>query len=461
MDRITEFLQEHEWEIFEELAEIIAIPSVKGAPEDGAPFGREVKRMLETVARLGQRHGYTVTLYDEYLLMEYGEGEKTLGVFCHGDVVPVDETEWTTGAPFALHLWDGFLTGRGVRDDKGAIIQALWLPDLLRAAGEELSKKLVVFIGGSEETGMEDIDAFVRRHPMPDVSVTPDNQFPVSVGEKTILHITARSGRLRDVVGVSGGIAENLMMSRVTVKLRDTEPIWAALRQSGLEVRHDSGGIEVISTAPAVHAAACADYHSAMLPVAAFFADCPALCEGDRAQLAIAARLLSDGRGTAFGVAGSDGGFGENTCCNGIAAMEGDRMELHFDFRISGGSDAEKAAETIRRAVEETGWEVAAMTYRAGFMLPEDSEEVRRILAACERVSGRTGLRPYYSGGGTYASHLKNAYSIAAVADYLPLPEPPLAQGHGDEHQPDETVSRAAYLESFRHLLAVVTELGK
>ena len=453
MDRITDFLNAHREEILAELSELVSIPSVQGAPVAGAPFGREVKRMHECAAALGKKHGFSVCLYDEYVLMEYGEGEETLGIFCHGDVVPASADEWTWGAPFALTRREGFITGRGVRDDKGAIIQALWLPEMLREMNVVPKRKLVVFIGGAEETGMQDIDAFNRCHPMPDLSITPDNAFPVSVGEKGRVVLSARSGKLRDVTDISGGIADNLMMSRAEIVLRD------GVTLSGAPFAVRDGVL--ISTAPAVHAAHCADYHSALLPAAEYLAACPALCDSDRAQFAVAAKLLADGRGTAFGIAGSDGGFGENTCCNGSAAMRDGKLELRFDFRISGGQDADAAAERIRAAVEQVGWEVAELTARGGFMLAEDSEAVKSILAACEKVSGQTGLRPYYSGGGTYASHLDNAYSIAAVADYLPVPQADLPQGHGDEHQPDETVALAAYLEAFRHLVHVVSALTR
>ena len=56
--------------------------------------------------------------------------------------------------------------------------------------------------------------------------------------------------------------------------------------------------------------------------------------------------------------------------------------------------------------------------------------------------------KPFYSGGGTYARHLTNAYSIGVSVPYIPK-KLTFSRGHGDIHQSDESVSLDALIESF------------
>ena len=68
-------------------------------------------------------------------------------------------------------------------------------------------------------------------------------------------------------------------------------------------------------------------------------------------------------------------------------------------------------------------------------------------MAAYRMVSEDYISQVMHSGGGTYARHLKHAFSCGCEAPYkrkkLDLP-----QGHGDIHQSDESISIEGLMES-------------
>ena len=82
------------------LVEGIKKKSVKKSEKDGAPFGNDVKVALEYFLDLGKKMGMKTTNYDNYIgEIEFGEGEETLGILGHIDVVP-EGNNWTH-PPFA------------------------------------------------------------------------------------------------------------------------------------------------------------------------------------------------------------------------------------------------------------------------------------------------------------------------------------------------------------------------
>ena len=54
-------------------------------------------------------------------------------------------------------------------------------------------------------------------------------------------------------------------------------------------------------------------------------------------------------------------------------------------------------------------------------------------------LTGDANAKPYYSAGGTYARHLKNAFSVGTSLPGYPTPK--MRVGHGGEHQPDECIN--------------------
>lgn len=73
-------------------------------------------------------------------------------LMAHYDVVPVDERDAWTHPPFAGHIEDGWVYGRGTLDDKGPLLVTLEAVENLLAAGYTPSRDVYLSLGGNEET---------------------------------------------------------------------------------------------------------------------------------------------------------------------------------------------------------------------------------------------------------------------------------------------------------------------
>ena len=111
-EQIHNYVVEHKEEILKTLKELVKIPSVRGAAEPEAPFGKACADVLEYTEKLYSENCFETELDRQggYLLSYYGKGEKTLGLFAHADVVPVSD-DWIYTNPFEPLVKAGFLIG--------------------------------------------------------------------------------------------------------------------------------------------------------------------------------------------------------------------------------------------------------------------------------------------------------------------------------------------------------------
>ena len=73
--KVDAWLDAHQGAIVEAVQNIIAIPSVKGEPAPGAPFGTEVKSALDNALMLAEGMGFATKDLDGYAgYVEFGAG---------------------------------------------------------------------------------------------------------------------------------------------------------------------------------------------------------------------------------------------------------------------------------------------------------------------------------------------------------------------------------------------------
>ncbi|KXJ88400.1 hypothetical protein Micbo1qcDRAFT_138192 [Microdochium bolleyi] len=93
-----------------------------------------------------------------------GEKRKRVLFYGHYDVVPADtkDAKWDSD-PFQLKGSNGFLYGRGVSDNKGPIMAALYaVTDLMQA--KSLDTDILFLIEGQEESGSSGFRRTIRKH---------------------------------------------------------------------------------------------------------------------------------------------------------------------------------------------------------------------------------------------------------------------------------------------------------
>ena len=145
--------KKYEAEAFKMLEDVISYPSVLDEYiENGdAPFGKATKECLLYVLDKAFKDGFKTFNAKNYAgHLEFGEGEETLGILAHLDVVPVDKKDWLSD-PFKLDIRDGKMYARGVEDDKGPFVASYIAMKMLKDEGFKPKRKIRLIFGCDEE----------------------------------------------------------------------------------------------------------------------------------------------------------------------------------------------------------------------------------------------------------------------------------------------------------------------
>ncbi|HFI0402362.1 TPA: M20/M25/M40 family metallo-hydrolase [Streptococcus suis] len=91
---------------------------------------------------------------------------KTLIFYNHYDTVPADADQvWEKGNPFELTIFDGYIYGRGVDDDKGHITARLSaLKKYLARQNGHLPVNVIFIMEGAEESASVDLDKYLAKY---------------------------------------------------------------------------------------------------------------------------------------------------------------------------------------------------------------------------------------------------------------------------------------------------------
>ena len=116
----------------------------------------DVKNALVKTLQIAENLGFrTVNLDNHIGYAQYGDGEGYIGVLGHLDVVK--EGEGWKFPPFSGHIENGKMYGRGVLDNKGPIISALYGLYAIKEADLKIKKPIRIILGTDEERGFSDI----------------------------------------------------------------------------------------------------------------------------------------------------------------------------------------------------------------------------------------------------------------------------------------------------------------
>ncbi len=207
---------------FDELSELIAIPSVSADPA----HARDVKRAAEWLADFIRGAGGSAEVRETStqplilgdLAASDGSGSApTVLVYGHVDVQPPDPLELWESEPFALEQRGEWLFGRGVVDDKGQLYMLARAAADLAAAGE-LPVNVRFACDAEEETGGHQIVDFLAADERgADAALIFDSgmttrgvpEFAVSVRGLVYFHLTVRTGGRDLHSGVFGSVALN------------------------------------------------------------------------------------------------------------------------------------------------------------------------------------------------------------------------------------------------------------
>lgn len=182
---LDEFIDNQTDEIVQEVCNLINIPSVSEENVDPSmPFGKGCKNALDYALSLGERLGFRTKNIDGYCgYIEFGEGEKLVGIIGHLDVVPSGDG-WLT-PPFEADIRDGKIFGRGAIDDKGPVVASLYAMKTVKD-NLKVNSRVRLILGVNEEKGWKCISHYKQVEEWPSVGFSPDADFPCIYAEKGI-----------------------------------------------------------------------------------------------------------------------------------------------------------------------------------------------------------------------------------------------------------------------------------
>ncbi len=461
-EEIRQYLYNRKGEIIESLLRLAEIPSFREEAIPGAPFGFACRTVLEETQALHARYGFTDSMLsdDGYLLTTVGEGEHTVGLFAHGDVVTPGDG-WTLTEPFSPIEKDGCLIGRGVNDNKSGITASLFAVRALQELHYPLSSRIVLFTGANEESGMEDIASFVKHHPMPDVSLVPDAAFPVYRGEKGILRFKAVSRRkAENIVDLHGGQAFNIVLGKVSLTIPVNGVPYDRLNDDKrVKVTKNDSEMTIEAIGISKHAALPEDSVNAVVVLNQVLKEYRLSLGEDGKDINFMANLIEDYYGNAIDdFSAQKEVSGRNTIVNGIIEIKGGHLCFGFDVRFV-NEKSDDLIDCIRNKLSKGGFDMEILYNSPGFLISEENPQLNRLLQVYSDCTGQNDPQSKFNAGGTYSRYLKNSFSVGSCLGNPRSFELPM--GHGGVHQPDEYLNINAHLEAIAILAEMILALDE
>ncbi len=415
-ETVSRLLDAYRAEFTEKLQAWVRIPSVQGEPEDGAPFGREVRHMLDAAEADAKAMGFPVRDFDGYACdITLGDRPEMIAVLGHLDVVPAGDG-WNY-PPFGAEMDGTRIYGRGTSDDKGPALASLYAMRAIREAGIPLKKSIRLILGCNEETDWKDMEWYAAHAEIPAVGFSPDASFPVINTEKAIIHLrftAPETGSGLQVAEMATGERPNVIPGECTAVVRGGEELAAGIRAWGAEKNLPvtaeivPEGVRITAEGIPGHSAYPEGRRNAIGMMICLLRDLGA--EGPLKVLADAVGMTHDGSG--LGCACSDAVSGPLTCNMGILHLKDGAWTGTLDMRCPVDADLPALRDAAKAHLP--GFEVETLEMKPAHHVPADSELVTQLLAAYEEETGLPG-ETIATGGGTYAKVLSQGVAFGAT----------------------------------------------
>jgi acetylornithine deacetylase/succinyl-diaminopimelate desuccinylase-like protein len=162
-----DFAKKERSRFVQELTDLVAIPSISADSAYKADVQRGADWLFAKLKKLGFDNiqildtGGHPMVYGEW--MKAGPKAKTMLVYGHYDVQPVDPVSLWDTDPFVATKKGDLMFGRGISDMKGQVIASLAaVESVLHAGGMPVNVKFL--LEGEEETGSPTMGEFITKH---------------------------------------------------------------------------------------------------------------------------------------------------------------------------------------------------------------------------------------------------------------------------------------------------------
>ena len=388
---------------------LISYPSVLNENENGTPFGQAIQDVLEKTLEICQGLGFKTYLDPKgyYGYAEIGQGKELLAVLCHLDVVPSgDEADWKT-PPFEAIVKDGYIFGRGVQDDKGPSMAALYAVKALLDSGVVFQKRVRFIFGTDEETLWRCMGRYNELEETATLGFAPDSSFPLTYAEKGLLQVKLH-GPGSDFLQLEAGEAFNVVPAKASYQGAFLEKVIAGLRAAGFDYEETADEVTVLGVPK--HAKDAAQGVNAIVrlakvlqllaphPTLSFIVD--AVGE-DATGSRLFGPILDEPSGSlSFNIAG--------------LTITPERSEIRIDLRIPVLADKEDLVRILSKKAADYQLTYEEFDYLAPLYVPKNSELVSTLMGIYQEKTGDNSPA-MSSGGATFARTMPNCVAFGAL----------------------------------------------
>ena len=394
-------------EMLLKLARLVQYNSVEGPAGPGKPFGEQPAAVLAEALQIAEEMGFRTKNLDNYCgYAEIGEGPEIIGIAGHLDIVPVGDG-WHYD-PLKVTRDGDKVYGRGVTDDKGPVIMALYAMKIIRDSGIPINKRIRVIMGTNEETGSKCMKHYMEVDEPLTMGFTPDANFPCIYGEKGHMAMLAHSKNTK-IISMRGGFVTNAVCHQCTTVIPADAVNVAALNSAlaatplvASDVSTDGNLLTIRAEGVAAHASMpllgvnAASYTMQALQQAGFRDD---FVDFYMSHIGTSC----DGAGCGLKLADE---YGELTFNNGIVKTEDGVITCTIDIRVPVTYTEEQVRAAVAPYLEDEKGSMEIQQIGAPLFYPRESALVKALYGAYTEVTGDTTIEPMVIGGGTYAKAL-------------------------------------------------------
>ncbi|MBW3093720.1 Sapep family Mn(2+)-dependent dipeptidase [Bifidobacterium sp. 82T10] len=465
----------HREQFVADLLRWLGIPSVSDASAgiDGAPYGSGVADMFAEAVATAERYGLAWANHEGFAMSVYDpdhpfEAMRDIAMVSHLDVVPAGPG-WES-EPFAPYERDGFVVGRGADDNKGMALLNLYLLRYWKEKGASFRHPVRVMYGGAEETGLDDMREYVRRHGAPYQAIVTDCGFPVNTAQKGEITLVAAMPKPESVISLVAGASPNAVPGEASVRLslpdaqRDAI-LYAVGAMTGMRAAVESDGtVTITATGRSGHAAFPEGTVNALHRLTASLMETDMLPPAAKGLVRHLAAWSRTPYGDGFHVAFEDDASGTTTLNLGLVRTVGHQLQMTIDVRHAVTQHPQRIVDDIASKIDEAGGHVDRVDIDAPYVVAQDDPRVALLTGIYNKLTG-SHAEPYAMGGGTHARVIPNALNFGPglpsgsmiAGDDRPAPDPDFI--HGGAHGPNEWTSVDRLRQAFAIYAAAIPRL--
>lgn len=323
------------------------------------------------------------------------------------DVVPSgDEADWQT-PPFEATIKDGWVFGRGVQDDKGPSLAALYAVKSLLDQGIQFKKRVRFIFGTDEETLWRCMARYNTIEEQASMGFAPDSSFPLTYAEKGLLQVKLH-GPGSDQLELEVGGAFNVVPDKANYQGPLYEQVCNGLKETGYDYQTTEQTVTVLGVPK--HAKDASQGINAVIRLATILAP----LQEHPALSFLATQAGQDGTGRQIFGDIADEPSGHLSFNVAGLMINHERSEIRIDIRTPVLADKEELVELLTRCAQNYQLRYEEFDYLAPLYVAKDSKLVSTLMQIYQEKTGDNSPA-ISSGGATFARTMPNCVAFGAL----------------------------------------------